>query len=130
MEDDQARLRQLEQHFARLKPMGDSAHQRMNENSRLVRELKGSFEKIEEDLGIILTSQGYQDLTGQIITKIVSSQKEMEAKLVKLVRYFGGKVRRETVKKQDELYGPAHARSDGAVHSQDEVDALLAEFGF
>jgi chemotaxis protein CheZ len=81
-------------------------------------------------LAIILTSQGYQDLTGQIISKIVSSQKEMEAKLVKLVSYFGGKVRREAVKKKDELYGPAHAKSDGAVHSQDEVDALLAEFGF
>ncbi len=130
MEADQAKLRQLEQHFARLKPMGDSAHQRMSENSRLVRELRSSFERIEEDLAVILTSQGYQDLTGQIISKIVSSQKEMEAKLVKLVSYFGGKVRREAVKKKDELYGPAHAKSDGAVHSQDEVDALLAEFGF
>lgn len=130
MEGDQAKLRQLEQHFTRLKPMGDSAHQRMRENSRLVRELKGSFDQIEQDLAVILTSQGYQDLTGQIITKIVTSQKEMESKLVKLVSYFGGKVRRETAKKKDELYGPAHARSEGAVHSQDEVDALLAEFGF
>jgi chemotaxis protein CheZ len=130
MEADQDKLRQLEQHFARLKPMGDSAHQRMSENSRLVSELKGSFEQNEQDLAVILTSQGYQDLTGQIITKIVSSQKEMEAKLVKLVSYFGGRARRETARKKEELYGPAHAKSEGAVHSQDEVDALLAEFGF
>jgi chemotaxis protein CheZ len=110
--------------------MGDSAHQRMNENSRLVRELNTSLEQTEQDLAVILTSQGYQDLTGQIITKIVDSQKELEAKLVNLVSYFGGKVRREKAKKKDELYGPAHGKKEEAMHSQDEVDALLAEFGF
>lgn len=131
METDQARLLQLEQHFARLKPMGDSAYHRMSESSRLVGELKASFDQTEQDLATILTSQGYQDLTGQIITKIVHSQKELEGKLVNLVSYFGGKVRRDPAKKKkDELYGPAHGKSDGAMHSQDEVDALLAEFGF
>jgi chemotaxis protein CheZ len=130
MEADQERLMQLEQHFARLKPMGDSAYHRMSENSRLVGELKASFDQTEQDLAMILTSQGYQDLTGQIITKIVNSQKELEGKLVNLVSYFGGKVRRDPAKKKDELYGPAHGKSDGAMHSQDQVDALLAEFGF
>lgn len=130
MEADEARLKRLEQHIARLKPMGEGARRRMTENSKLLQELRGSFEATEADLGIILTSQGYQDLTGQIITKIVNSQKELETKLVKLVSYFGGKVRRDASRKKDELYGPAHAGSDGAVHSQDEVDALLAEFGF
>ena len=128
--EDQERLSRLERHFARLKPLGEGAHRRMSENARLVQELKGSFEQIEEDLSVILTSQGYQDLTGQIITKIVASQKDLESKLVKLVSYFGGKVRRDLGRKKDELYGPAHARTDGALHSQDEVDALLAEFGF
>ncbi|MCU0588946.1 MAG: protein phosphatase CheZ [Syntrophobacteraceae bacterium] len=127
---DQEKLSRLERHFTRLKPMGDGAHHRMAENMRLVRELRGSFEQIEMNLATILTSQGYQDLTGQIITKIVASQKELEAKLVKLVSYFGGKVRRDASKKKDDLYGPAHAKSQGAVRSQDEVDALLAEFGF
>jgi chemotaxis protein CheZ len=110
--------------------MGDSAYHRMSENSRLVGELKASFDQTEQDLAMILTSQGYQDLTGQIITKIVNSQKELEGKLVNLVSYFGGKVRRDPAKKKDELYGPAHGKSDGAMHSQDQVDALLAEFGF
>ncbi len=128
--EDQERLSRLERHFARLKPLGEGAHRRMSENARLVQELRGSFEQIEEDLSVILTSQGYQDLTGQIITKIVASQKDLESKLVKLVSYFGGKVRRDLGRKKDELYGPAHARTDGALHSQDEVDALLAEFGF
>lgn len=130
LREDLGRLGQLERHFARLKPMGEGAQRRMMDNARLVQELKDSIGQIEADLAVILTSQGYQDLTGQIITKVVASQKEIEARLVKLVSYFGGKVRREGVRRKDGLYGPAHAKTDGALHSQDEVDALLAEFGF
>ena len=130
MAADQEKLRQLEQHFSRLKPMGEGARRRMNDNSRLVRELRGSLDQVEADLAVILTSQGHLDLTGQIITKIVASKRDLEAKLVKLVSTLGGKVRRDPSRKRDELSGPAHPRTDGGVRSQDEVDALLAELGF
>jgi len=56
---------------------------------------------------------------------------EIQRKLLNLIRTFG--VKTETGVKHttdDKLYGPAHAGVEDAVHSQDEVDSLLAEFGF
>jgi chemotaxis regulatin CheY-phosphate phosphatase CheZ len=134
MKGDQEKLERLERHLASLKPVGDSAHARMDESARLIRELKSSIADNGDDLSTILTSQGYQDLTGQIVTKIVDFQKGLEAKLIDLVKTFGAKASKKTMKKQekkpDELYGPASAKVEGAVHSQDDVDALLAQFGF
>ncbi|MFP5213927.1 MAG: protein phosphatase CheZ, partial [Acidobacteriota bacterium] len=82
-------------------------------------------------LSVILTSQSYQDLTGQVVTKIITFQKDMETKLINLIRTFGIKVNRGKKKKDEdvELYGPAHKKMDAA-HSQDEIDAILAGFGF
>ena len=82
------------------------------------------------DLDIILTAQDYQDLSGQIILKISQLLKDMELKLVDLIRTFGVKPVTSKQKASDELYGPAHAAMDNAVHSQDDVDSLLADFGF
>jgi len=82
-----------------------------------------------EDLDAILTAQDYQDLSGQIIQKIMKMLKDLELKLVNVIRTFG--VKQESAKKEDEeLYGPAHQSRVESVHSQDEVDSLLAEFGF
>ena len=52
------------------------------------------------DLDIILTAQDYQDLSGQIILKITQLLKDIEDKLVNLIRTFG--VKTETSKLNDE----------------------------
>ncbi len=126
---DLERLSKIEQHLARLKPIGEVAHERMDESSRILRELKESISANQEHLTTILTSQSYQDLTGQVINKVVEFQKDLESKLINLVRTFGVKSG-VTRKKEKELYGPAHEKVAGAVNSQDDIDSLLAEFGF
>ncbi len=126
---DQERLAHIEKHLAMLKPIGETARMRMEENARIVSELKSSLSQTIEDLTVILTSQGYQDLAGQVILKMVNFHKDLETKLIGLVRTFGVTVNKEK-KKKDELYGPAHEKMEGALHSQDEIDSLLAEFGF
>ena len=63
------------------------------------------------DLDIILTAQDYQDLSGQIILKITQLLKDMELKLVNLIRTFGVKSETGRSKTNGELYGPAHAAS-------------------
>ncbi|MGV8073894.1 MAG: protein phosphatase CheZ [Syntrophobacteraceae bacterium] len=126
---DQENLARLEKQFAMLRPIGETARMRIEENTRILMELKDSFSKNIEDLTVILTSQGYQDLTGQVISKMVAFHKEMESKLIGLVRTFGVTVDKEK-KKSEGLYGPAHDKVTGALHSQDDVDSLLAEFGF
>lgn len=129
MEEDSQRLSRIGQHLFKLKPVGDAALNRMNENIALLSEMQESLEQTGKDLEAILTSQGYQDLTGQIIQKVVDFQSDLESKLVGLVSTFGMKVNPNKEYKE-ELYGPAHDKLDGALHSQDDVDALLASFGF
>lgn len=129
MEADSERLGRMSQHLQRLKPVGDVAQHRMDENLSLLQEMRESLQQTGKDLDVILTSQGYQDLTGQIIQKVVSFQNDLESKLVGLVSTFGMKVSGGK-KYKEELYGPAHDKLEGAVRSQDDVDALLASFGF
>ncbi len=129
MEQDAQRMSQISQHLVKLKPVGDVAQHRMDENLALLSEMQESLEQTGKDLDVILTSQGYQDLTGQIIQKVVNFQNDLESKLVGLVSTFGMKVS-PSKKYTEELYGPAHDKLEGALHSQDDIDALLASFGF
>lgn len=130
MREDQERVQRLRHHLARLMPIGDVACGRMDESVQLLRDIECSLNESQEDVGTILTSQGYQDLTGQIIAKVVTFQKDLEGKLIGLIKTFGVKVSKSKQKKDEELYGPAHEKMGGALHSQDEVDAILAQFGF
>lgn len=127
--NDIARLREL---LANLKAFGDKAQSKLDESGEILKKLDESNRAHSDDLGGILTAQDYQDLSGQIIQKITKLLKELELKLVNVIRTFGAKV--ETSKKKSEeeelLYGPAHDDRENSLHSQDDVDSLLAEFGF
>ncbi|WP_448383062.1 protein phosphatase CheZ [Desulfosoma sp.] len=128
-EKDQERLEAIGQVLTGLHPLGESAQKKLDEAVAAVRELLASAQKSHEDLIRILTAQDYQDLTGQIILKIMALLEDLETKLVQLIAKFGVKVDKAK-KTKEELYGPAHEAVEGALHSQSDVDALLAEFGF
>ncbi len=128
-EKDQGRLEAIGETLAGLHPLGDSAQKRLSEAVAMVHELLASARKSHEDLIKILTAQDYQDLTGQIIMKIMALLEDLETKLVQLIAKFGVKVDKGR-KAKEELYGPAHEAVEDALHSQSDVDALLAEFGF
>lgn len=128
-EKDQGRLRAIEETLGGLHPVGESAQKKLAEVSATVRELLESARQSDEDLITILTAQDYQDLTGQIIMKIMALLEDLETKLVQLIAKFGVKVDKAK-KTKEELYGPAHQAMEDALHSQSDVDALLAEFGF
>lgn len=126
---EQEKVVQLRSIIGGLKAIGDQAEQKLSSSGAILNGLDEIIEAHRTDLNTILTAQDYQDLSGQIILKIMNLLKDLELKLVNLIRTFGVKV--EAVKPQDdELYGPAHSGREDAVHSQDEVDSLLAEFGF
>ncbi len=113
-----------------LKAIGDSAGKKLDESARTLDSMEEIIGGHRSDLDIILGAQDYQDLSGQIIQKITKLLKDIEGKLLNLIRTFGVRLETSGQKKGDELYGPAHAAVEDAVHSQDEVDALLSEFGF
>lgn len=113
-----------------LNAIGDSAGKKLAEAAEAMNAMETIIGEHRSDLDIILTAQDYQDLSGQIILKISQLLKDMELKLVDLIRTFGVKPVTSKQKSSEELYGPVHAAMDNAVHSQDDVDSLLADFGF
>jgi chemotaxis protein CheZ len=114
-----------------LNAISDQAAKKLEHASQALNGIETMIGQNSSDLNTILTAQGYQDLSGQIILKITQLLKEIEGKLVNLIRRFGVKLDNGRPKEEGaELYGPALAAVENAVHSQDEVDSLLAEFGF
>ena len=89
---------------------------------------------LHRSLSEVLMAQDFQDLTGQIIRKVITLVHDVEEKLVKLVRITGSKLEEEkTVKEgRENLAGPAIPGLDQGdqMQSQDEVDDLLSSLGF
>ncbi|GAB3029741.1 protein phosphatase CheZ [Bowmanella dokdonensis] len=94
--------------------------------------------RLNELLTEVLMAQGYQDLTGQVIRKVIELVKEVEHNLVHMLKVFGEpevdeaekKARKEAEKEMAE--GPiidAESRDD-VVTGQDDVDDLLSSLGF
>lgn len=102
---------------------------KMDELANHIRQLQGPQESVqylkdfknslEDDLTEILTTQSFQDLTGQILKKVIALVGDLEVELVRLITTFGLKIEeRDTVKKEVERV------------TQEDVDELLKEFGF
>lgn len=87
-------------------------------------------------------AQDYQDLTGQIIRRVIALVEEVEGNLVQLVRISGQRIvddPQRSERKQSEASermqkgeGPSIPGGDneGVVSGQDEVDDLLSSLGF
>jgi len=79
----------------------------------------------------IIMAQDFQDLTGQVIKKILEAAQNLEAQLLSLLIETTPEVKRQAVD-QSLLNGPvikAAGRSD-VVTSQEQVDDLLDSLGF
>lgn len=88
------------------------------ESVAYLRQFKNS---LEDDLTEIITTQSFQDLTGQTIKKVIKLVSEIEEELVRLIATFGVKI--EPSKKTE-------AEIESEKVSQAGVDDLLKEFGF
>lgn len=82
--------------------------------------LKSFKNKLEDDLTELITTQSFQDITGQILKKVISLVGDIEEELVSLITNFGVKIE-QNVKIDSE-------KSEQV--SQNDVDELLKEFGF
>lgn len=129
-QDEQAKLGRLREIFGDLKAVGDKAQERLGETAHLLNDLQVSLAQTSGDLITVLTAQDYQDLTGQVILKIIQLLKDLEKSLVNMIRTFGLRTDGRKAEVTEELYGPAHMGKTESLHSQDDVDSLLADFGF
>ncbi len=130
-----------------LKPEWDKLMQRqiqLGEFKSLCYSINEFMETAEKDsaqlhlnMTEIMMAQDFQDLTGQVIKRVIELVKEVEDSLIHLLTVFGepeSNKANEEEKTVDNngVEGPiidAETRED-AVSSQDEVDDLLSSLGF
>jgi chemotaxis protein CheZ len=133
----------IEKHSAELSEQWERLRSRMLDKDDFVdlsRELSHYLVKSKEDAAVlhsnlsdVLMAQDFQDLTGQIIRKVITLVHDVEEKLVMLVRITGNKLEEDSGKKEkEELAGPAIPGLDQGdqVTNQDDVDDLLSSLGF
>ena len=106
------------------------------ELSDFLKVTQANTEALHERLSEVLLAQGYQDITGQVIRKVIDLVNDVEGKLVELVRLSGhrSKPAAETTGREKDIsaQGPAVPGVDkgDVVHGQDDVDDLLSSLGF
>ncbi|NOH62045.1 protein phosphatase CheZ [Vibrio sp. RE88] len=102
----------------------------------LLGEVEGDSSELRGQLTEILMAQDFQDLTGQIIRRVITLVNEVEKRLVEILTAFGASQLQDATNNKNKSSidpeGPIlnpHERED-AVSSQDEVDDLLSSLGF
>lgn len=89
---------------------------------------------IHHGLSDILLAQGYQDITGQIIHKVIDFAQDLEESLVCLIRTNGVSSTSLNGHEKNTLLGPnvpgVDDKTDDVACNQDEVDDLLSSLGF
>lgn len=101
--------------------------------------------KLNELLTEVLMAQGYQDLTGQVIRRVIELVKEVEDSLVHMLTVFGAPETAGLLSKVDEKPNKSETQTDkvkaegpiidadsrdDVVSGQDDVDDLLSSLGF
>ncbi len=92
----------------------------LKEPEESVKYLKTFKAGLEDDLTEILTTQSFQDLTGQSIKKVIKLVGDIEDELVKLITTFGVK---PELRLSDKINAPEKV-------SQEDVNELLKDLGF
>ncbi|WP_418113364.1 protein phosphatase CheZ [Vibrio scophthalmi] len=103
----------------------------------LLGQVEGNSSELHSLLTDILMAQDFQDLTGQIIRRVIELVHEVELRLGDILTAFGDDKQESDAtnnkkKASTDPEGPIlnpHERAD-AVSSQDEVDDLLSSLGF
>jgi chemotaxis protein CheZ len=126
--------------FTRREMSADEFRELSNQLGDFFNELSHDSAVMKENLNEVIMAQDFQDLTGQIIERVIKLVDEMEDSLVDLVRISGqNMVATEALRGKDseedriKATGPSVPGVDDAtnlVSGQDEVDDLLSSLGF
>ncbi len=96
---------------------------------------KGALEQVQGGLNEILMAQGFQDITGQIIRRVIDLVQDLEISMVKLISISSRKAGTgEAASDHHELPGPVvpgvDDKAGDVATSQVDVDDLLSSLGF
>lgn len=144
MRSELAQLRSIEISHNHIPAASDELDAVVEETAKATGTIMDACEKIENiaggltspvngELSTAVTSVyeacGFQDITGQRITKVVKTLKHIESKVTEIIGAFGGAKPAAPASAESEknlLNGP-QLKGGGA--SQEEIDRLLASFG-
>lgn len=101
-------------------------------------ELSENSSQLKERMTEVIMAQDFQDLTGQIIERVITLVDDMERSLVDLIRISGQDLAAKEASNKapkDHLKGvgpavPGVDEASNLVSGQDEVDDLLSSLGF
>ena len=103
----------------------------------LIHSTQNNAKNLCEELNTILLAQDYQDLTGQMIQKVITLVAEVEEKLLTFLKNFTDEeklITKDDAQQGLTPQGPAlesvKEQTENVASSQDEVDDLLASLGF
>ena len=94
-----------------------------------VSEINDCNAQLRANLSALAQAQEYQDLSGQVIRRVITLVRSVENALISLLQAAGQSAAAPVVRTAPALAGPAVAGLDQA-HNQQDADALLAELGF
>lgn len=140
MASQAAELKQQWGRFTNRDLSADEFRELSNQLSDFFAELSRDSNLLKENLTEVVMAQDFQDLTGQIIERVIKLVDEMEDSLVDLVRISGQNLaatetlnKKESEEEKIKATGPSVPGVDDAanlVSGQDEVDDLLSSLGF
>jgi len=105
----------------------------------MIKESTNSVHTLRASLTDILMAQDFQDLTGQMIRRVIALVQEIESKLVVILtvcpcddNQVCANQNEHNIEKNIEAEGPIinAEKRDDVVHGQDDVDDLLSSLGF
>ena len=114
----------------------DDFRELSGELSSFLKVTQTNSEALHDKLSEVLMAQGYQDITGQVIRKVITLVNDVGLKLVELVRLSGHRVRsrenKDGMQSNNSPQGPVVPGVDkgDVVSGQDDVDDLLSSLGF
>ena len=132
LQDDWQRFKQRDMNLNEFKQLAKRLDEFFKENT-------GDAGKLRTSLNNVLMAQDFQDLTSQIIKKVIKLVEEVESNLVALIKLTKQPSeidadRKRTEHKQAEVLAgpvvPGVNDTGSTVSGQDEVDDLLSSLGF
>ncbi len=133
MEKEATELQQKWDKFIKKEMNADEFRALARQVEQFLKEQTSTAETVRGNLNDVLMAQDFQDLTGQIIKRVITLVAEVENNLVNLVKLAGLPERESKIeKKMEKLEGPIIPGVDSGdvVSGQDEVDDLLSSLGF
>ncbi len=132
--DDAERLSQQWERFQSRQLGVEDFRELTAELSDFLQQLQGDTSSLQGKMSDVLMAQGFQDITGQIIKKVITLVQDVEQRLIQLIRISGQNSEKDSVK-TDRIakeMGPAvpGVEHGNVVSGQDDVDDLLSSLGF